>query len=279
MSKTIAVVAPGNMGAAVGARLVGRGACVITSLVGRSKASMARARAAGMKPASDEELAAADIFLSIVPPDQAAALAARMAACCTASGSKTVFIDLNAISPATAGEVGGILKASGAVFVDGGIIGPPPKGESAGPTFYLSGPVDGSVEILTRYGLTARALEGGIGAASALKMSYAGVTKGLIALGAGMILAAERAGVDGALRTELGVSQPDLLARLSRSIPDMLPKAYRWVPEMQEISNFVGTDRPESGVYQAMADFYRLIANDQERERAPASILKRFFKI
>jgi 3-hydroxyisobutyrate dehydrogenase-like beta-hydroxyacid dehydrogenase len=277
MGTTIAVVAAGGMGAAVGARLAERGARVLTSTTGRSAASVERARAAQMQPVSDDELVTADIFLSIVPPNQAAGLAARVAERCKATGRKPVYIDLNAVSPQTAAEVAAIVTACGATFVDGGIIGGPPKGDTPGPTFYISGPVGDSAGILGRYGLVMKAMDGGIGAASALKMSYAGITKGIIALGASMILAAERAGVDGALFAELGASQAQVLARLKGSIPDMLPKAYRWVPEMREIAWFIGTDRPESDIYQGMAEFYAQIAADFEGEKSLASVLTRFF--
>jgi 3-hydroxyisobutyrate dehydrogenase-like beta-hydroxyacid dehydrogenase len=188
-----------------------------------------------------------------------------------------IYIDLNAVSPETAAEVARSLAQSGASFVDGGIIGGPPTGNAPGPTFYISGPVGDSVEILNRHGLTTKALEGGIGAASALKMAYAGITKGIISLGASMILAAERAGVDGALRAELGASQAEILARLSKAIPDMLPKAYRWVPEMREIEGFIGTDLPESRIYQGMAELYAKIATDLEGEKSLVSKLTGFF--
>ncbi len=285
MSTTIAVVAAGGMGAAVGARLAERGALVLTSTAGRSAASVERAKAARMKPATDDELAAAEIFLSIVPPNQAVALAARMAERYKIAGKtigKTIgkppiYIDLNAVSPRTAAEIDEIISPSGAIFIDGGIIGGPPKGDAPGPTFYISGPVGDSVGILSRYGLKTKTLDGGIGAASALKMSYAGITKGIIALGASMILAAKQAGVDGALRAELGASQAEILARLHKSIPDMLPKAYRWVPEMREIEGFIGADRPESRIYQGMSELYARIAADLDGEKSLVSTLTGFF--
>jgi L-threonate 2-dehydrogenase len=285
MSTTLAVVAAGGMGAAVGARLAERGALVLTSTAGRSAASIERARAANMKPVSDDELAAAEIFLSIVPPNQAAALAMRMAERYKIAGKTTgkttgktpIYIDLNAVSPRTAAEIAQIMAPSGATFLDGGIIGSPPKGDAPGATFYVSGPVGDSVGILSRYGLVAKALEGGIGAASALKMSYAGITKGIIALGASMILAAEQAGVAGALRAELGASQAEILARLHKTIPDMLPKAYRWVPEMREIEGFIGAQQPESRIYQGMAELYARIAADLDGEKSLVATLTGFF--
>ena len=81
MGITVAVMAQGTMGAGVGRRLNERGATVRTLLSGRSEASAERAMKAGMQPVADERelLSGADYFLSILPPDQAEALAARLA--------------------------------------------------------------------------------------------------------------------------------------------------------------------------------------------------------
>ncbi|HEY1362457.1 MAG TPA: NAD(P)-binding domain-containing protein, partial [Xanthobacteraceae bacterium] len=79
MSPTIAVIAPGMMGAAVGRRLVDHGLTVLTSLAGRSADTLSRAKAAGMTPASDSEIAATDFILSILPPGDAVGLARRFA--------------------------------------------------------------------------------------------------------------------------------------------------------------------------------------------------------
>jgi hypothetical protein len=92
--------------------------------------------------------------------------------------------------------------------------------------------------------LLIRNMGGSIGEASALKMSYAGLTKGLIALGAAMALAAERAGVGQALHDELTASQMPMLKQLSRGVPDMFSKAGRWIAELDEIARFAG---PGSG--------------------------------
>ena len=277
MPVTIAVVAPGAMGAGIGARLVSRGALVLTSLQGRSAATQGRAEAAGMTPATDEALAAADLILSVVPPDQAVPLARRLAASIGRVESAPIYVDLNAINPATAREVAQALAGSKARFVDGSIIGLPPKPDSDGPTFYLSGDTEDAQATLAAYGLSVKALPGGVGAASALKMTYAGLTKGFTALGAAMILAARREGAADALAAELGSSQKEMLARLSRSVPDMLPKAYRWVPEMQEIAEFIGPDAPGGAIYRAISDLYRAIAEDHAQHGALEQELLGFF--
>ncbi len=271
MAVTIAVVAPGAMGSGVGARLASHGARVLTSLEGRSPATRARAGAAGMQAASDEAIASADIILSVVPPNEALPLARRLA---PHIRGDTVYIDLNAINPATARDIGQALGACPARYVDGSIIGLPPKPDVPGPTFYLAGDTGAAADALSRHGLVIKTLAGGIGAASALKMTYAGMTKGLTALGAAMILAAQREGAADALAAELASSQKELLARLAKSVPDMLPKAYRWVPEMAEIADFLGPDDPASAIYAAMSQFYRSIADDLDAKEA---VLKAFF--
>jgi 3-hydroxyisobutyrate dehydrogenase-like beta-hydroxyacid dehydrogenase len=276
---TIAVIAAGSMGSAIGRRLSSQGAQVVTSMTGRSAASRERARTAGMEAVSDDGLARADFFLSIVPPDKAAELAARMATIFKTAARKPVYLDLNAISPQTAAEVARIVTSSGAIFVDGGIIGGPPKDGQSGPVIYLSGLVGDAAGALERHGLRSKVLAGDIGAASALKMAYAGITKGLTALGTTMLLAADRAGVAEALRAELAESQAELLTRFSRAIPDMLPKAYRWMPEMAEIEQFIGRDRPEAAIFKGASGLYGQIAEDQASEPRLVPVLKRFLDL
>jgi 3-hydroxyisobutyrate dehydrogenase-like beta-hydroxyacid dehydrogenase len=262
----VAIPAAGAMGAAVGARLVRHGV-EVRSLAGRSPATVARAKAAGMTEASPEGIAAADIVLSIVPPDQALALAEALAPALTAARRKPVFADCNAVSPATVGRIAAAIAATGCPFADAGIIGLPPREGAAGPAFYASGPGAGALAALQRCGIDVRVMAAPVGAASALKLSYAGITKGLVALGAAMTLAAIRGGVAEALRAELATSQPALRAGFARSLPDMLDKAARWAPELEEIAAFVGPARPESAIYRAAARFYAGMADLDAAER------------
>src|SRR5262249_17660449 len=105
MKPLVVVITPGMMGAPVGARLVDTGLKVLTALKGRSAETQARAKAAGMVSASDEEIAAADFILSILPPGDAVALAQRFAGPLTASNSKPVYVDCNAVAPRTAERI------------------------------------------------------------------------------------------------------------------------------------------------------------------------------
>ena len=133
------------------------------------------------------------------------------------------------------------------------------------------------VEALAPFGLKIVVLDGPIGAASALKMSYAGITKGLIAVSCSMILAAQRAGVSDALYNELSASQAALLAGFARGVPDMFSKAYRWVAEMQEISGFAGPGPAEQEIFSGAADFYARIARDFEGANQEIAVLRDFF--
>ncbi len=132
MTPVVAVIAPGAMGAAVGKRLADNGLKVLTSLTGRSEETAARAKAAGMAAASDEEIAAADFILSILPPGDALALAEHFVPALTASNAKPVYVDCNAINPATVEHVAAAIAPTGSPFVDAGIIGSPPKPPEAG---------------------------------------------------------------------------------------------------------------------------------------------------
>jgi 3-hydroxyisobutyrate dehydrogenase-like beta-hydroxyacid dehydrogenase len=276
MKPVVAVIAAGGMGSAVGARLAENGVSVLTSLKGRSEASIARATKAGMKDASEAEIASADILLSIVPPAEAAPLADKLAPALRASNRKPVYVDCNAVNPQSARRVADIVEATGTPFVDGGIIGGPPRAGYNGPVFYVSGADAARVETLNDYGLIVRRIDGAFGAASALKMSYAGITKGLTALGSAMALAASRAGVADALHAELAASQPALLAYLTRAVPDMFGKAYRWVAELDEIAGFAGKEA-EAQMYGGIADLYERLADEVERDGEEIAMLRDTF--
>src|ERR1700728_4730272 len=243
MNTVIAVHSPGAMGSAISARLVEHGARVLTSLDGRSAATAERARAAGMEDVSPETIATADIILSIVPPGQAVALAEGFVTLLSESRHKPVFIDCNALSPETKTQVAATLAQTGCDVIDGAIIGSPPRPGEKGPRFYVSGEERGRASVLRKLGLDLRQIDGPIGAAAALKMSYAGISKGLTAIGAAMLLGASRSGSSRELHKELSESLPHLLSRFEEGIPDMYPKAYRWVAEMREIAAFLSEDK------------------------------------
>ena len=276
----IAVIAPGAMGSAVGARLVETGCDVVTSLKDRSEASAARATRAGMRPVTDNEIAQASIILSIVPPSEALALAERLAPLLKGSSPKPLYVDCNAVSTATVKSIAQAISATGCAFADGGIIGSPPKAGYDGPSVYVSGipsAATASVELLSRHGLKIKQLDGPVGAASALKMSYAAITKGLTGIATASILAASRHGAADALHAELSTSQKAILAAITRAVPDMFNKAYRFVGEMEEIG--AHSERSSTAlIYRGIAQIYQELADDLEADKRDIGTLDAFFK-
>jgi 3-hydroxyisobutyrate dehydrogenase-like beta-hydroxyacid dehydrogenase len=276
MSITVAIVAAGSMGSGIAQRIGEHGATVLTSLAGRSNASVKRAQAAGMRAVDDAQLMQADLFLSIVPPGEAVALARRFAPVLERANKKPVYVDCNAVNPDTMSRIGEIVSATGAKFVAAGIIGPPPKPGSTNTKLYVSGPAAHEVAALNDYGLIVRVLDGPLTAAAALKMSYAGITKGFTALAAAMMLAATRGGSAEALKAELGESQLPLQTWLDRQVPSMYGKAYRWVAELDEIAGFVGEEFPEHAMFNASARLYERIAADLDGRKDEIDILDTF---
>jgi L-threonate 2-dehydrogenase len=262
----VAVIGAGEMGASVARRLHEGRAKVMTSLKGRSAASIERVTRAGIEVIDDDDLLArdADFVMSIAPPGVAVEVARRWREPILHADAKPVFVECNAIAPATSRRIEEILR--GARFIDAGIIGGPPvagtQDPAKGPRFYASGADASQLMRLANYGLDIAVLDAPVGAASALKLAYAGMTKGFTALATAMVNAASREGLADSLRAELSRTQPHFLARLERSIPDMLPKAHRWVAEMEQIAEFIGDEREGANIYEGAARLYEWIASE-----------------
>ena len=262
MKPVVAIVAAGAMGAGIARRLVDNHVKVLTLLTGRSAATQERAAAAGMVPVAAESLVDVDLLLSILPPVSALSFAEQTAFALKSARRKPVFVDCNAVSPATVRHIHAVISATGAEFVDASIIGFPPEPAGKGPHIYVSGEPAAKVSVLSDYGLDVRVLNGPVGAASALKMSYAGISKGSIAIVAAMVLAAERAGCAEALRQELRESDAALVKAMGTRMPRMFPKAWRWVAEMQEIADFAREDRAAYEMWTGISSLYERIARD-----------------
>ncbi len=268
----VGLLHPGEMGAAVGACLVATGHPVFWASTGRGPVTAARAEAAGLRDAATVGALArqADVILSICPPD-AALDVARSVAGSAAPGFSGVYVDANAISPGTAGEIARIVEAGGGHYVDGGIIGLPPS--VPGRTrLYLSGaraaevrhlfagtPLDARVigGDLTGGDLTGGGLTGGgLTAASALKMAYAGWTKGTAALILAVRGLARAAGVEDALLAEWRESQPELAGRSQRAASSAATKGWRWTGEMEEIAASMAAAGLPRGFHEAAAEIF-----------------------
>jgi 3-hydroxyisobutyrate dehydrogenase-like beta-hydroxyacid dehydrogenase len=263
MTPTVAVMSPGDMGHAVAAILREGGLRVITRLDGRSERTRALSARAGLEEVADDAtlVREADILLAILVPAQAMALGERIAAAVRTSAADLAYVECNAIAPQTTRQIGEVLEAAGARFVDAGIIGPPPKPRAASTRFYASGRDAAEFARLSDFGLDVRVVGDQAGQASAVKMCYAALTKGTTALMTELAVAAERLGVGAALREEFAHSQGAMLERMGRAVPDMVPKAHRWVGEMQEIARTFSACGLSPSTFEGAAAIYALVAD------------------
>ncbi len=258
---TIAIVSMGEMGSGIAQRLVERGARVLTSLEGRSAASIDRARQAGVEALSDAAMISqADMLLSIVPPASARAISERYLPVIEHSANKPTFLDCNAIAPQTLHDMAAPFVRRALSFGDASIIGFAPRPDGYSPRVYMSGPTEREALSLKALGIETQVLSASLGDASALKMAYAGVTKGIQAIGASMALGAARAGAAEAFVAELEDTQPTIYAWLCKTLPAMFAKAHRWDDEMQEIAKFLEPERGASEMLSGAARLYRHVA-------------------
>ncbi|MCC3654049.1 DUF1932 domain-containing protein [Streptomyces sp. S07_1.15] len=232
---TMTLLHPGAMGAAVGEQAVQGGARVLWLPDGRSQATRARAGKAGLEECGSlqDALAASDVVVSLCPP-QAAENVARQVASLSYGG---VFVDANAISPHRMERVTDLFSEHGTAVVDGAVFGPPPTGGRRA-SLSLSGDRRGTQALVDAFDGTAlgvRVLERPIGAASALKMAFAGFQKAARTLAAVSHALAEAHGVAGELAEHARAMPADILAD-SDYLPSVAARAWRWAPEMHEIA-------------------------------------------
>jgi 3-hydroxyisobutyrate dehydrogenase-like beta-hydroxyacid dehydrogenase len=258
------------MGSMLGEILRAAGAQALWASEGRSGASRERAGSAGLTDVTTFAALVAErgVILSVCPPHAAVEVARQVAARRFAG----VYLDANAVSPATARAVASLVEGAGARFVDGGIVGPPPK--TPGTTrLYLSGKESSLIAALFVAGpMETIILDGPPGAASALKVAYAAYTKGTSALLLAIRALAIREGVDDALLQEWTRSLPDLSARTDAALRGGVRKAWRFVGEMEEnAATFAEAGIPD-GFSRAAADVYRRLAGYKDAKQTPSAM-------
>ncbi len=237
------------MGAAVGAALQSAGQAVLWASGGRSTATRKRAKQLGLADVGsvDQLASRCDLLLSLVPPHAALELAHSLA------GFGGIYVDANAISPATAGTIGGFVER----YVDGGIIGPPPR--KPGTTrLYLSGTEARLVaDLFADTALEAIVVSDDPTAASAVKVAYAAWTKGTAALLLAIRAFARTEGIEHALLHEWERSLPHLAGQSEQAARSAATKGWRWVGEMNEIAGAFAESGLPDGFHRAAAEIYQ----------------------
>ena len=239
----VGLLHPGAMGAALGDALQASGHEVLWASDGRSAAT--HGRAAGFRDVGTVEalVEGSELLLSVCPPHAALDVAAGTAV------FDGLYVDANAVSPATARAVAALHLR----FVDGGIVGPPPR--RPGTTrLYLSGDEAPTVAALFDGSVVGTRV---VADASALKMTYAAWSKGTAALLLAIRDVARVNGIWDDLQTEWCESAPELPARLQEAERSAAAKGWRWSGEMEEIADTFAAAGAPDGFHRAAAEVYR----------------------
>ena len=210
----------------------------------------------------------ADIILSILVPSRAAKVAEMVSETIIETQAKVLYADCNAISPQTTCRISETVANVGANYLDVSIIGPPPRSEGV-TRFYVSGPSLGLFSQLNQFGLDIRPLGDKVGKASAIKMCYAALTKGLSALCIELLTASKLLGVSESLASEFQLSQASLYERMERSIPSLPSKSRRWVGEMEEIAATFAELGLTPKILDGAADVFRFVGDTQLADLQP----------
>jgi 3-hydroxyisobutyrate dehydrogenase-like beta-hydroxyacid dehydrogenase len=264
--RNVGILHPGEMGSAVAATVRNSGHEVWWTSEGRSHLTRARAESAGLKDAGSlvHLCESCPVIVSVCPPEFAAETAAQV----LLHNFRGTYLDANALSPAHKQQIAARMQAKGIRFVDGGIIGLPPK--ARGQTWmYLSGEHAESISGFFEAGpLEVEVVGSEVGKASALKMCYAGLNKGSIALLIAVMGAADRLGVLEDLKRQWTRLSPALASE--GHILRAAPKAWRWTPEMHEIAaTFDAVGMPPE-FHQAAGEIYQMLREFKNAD--PASI-------
>ncbi|MAT75519.1 6-phosphogluconate dehydrogenase [Candidatus Poribacteria bacterium] len=265
---TVGIISPGDMGHVVSRVLIDHGLRVVSCLAERSQRTQRLAAKAGVTDLLSyaELVEQADLILSILVPAQAVKAAQRVAEATTQAD--VLYVDCNAVAPRTVKKIDRIIKNVGGNFLDASIIGPPPRSDES-TRFYASGPNVGQLNILNQYGLEIRPLGQEIGQASAIKMCYAALTKGLTALCAELLTAAETLGVSADLAEEFELSQTALYQRMQKGLPSLPSKSRRWIGEMEEIAVTFADVGLTPNILAGAADIFRFISQTELASLSP----------
>jgi 3-hydroxyisobutyrate dehydrogenase-like beta-hydroxyacid dehydrogenase len=266
----IGFMTPGDMGQGVAMQLKQQGYTVMTALEKRSERSRKMAAEVGLIDVGSiaKMTAQCDLVMSVMNPGAALEFATEAAAAIKAQPNKPLFIDCNAIAPDTMAEIDKVIRDAGARCLDGGIIGPPPRG-GAKVNLYVSGPGAGDLKQLENEFLRVHILTEKMGDASAVKMCYSAFNKGTQGLVLQTLMAAQRLGVADFVEQQLRASRAEALDSFLKAVPQLPPKAYRWVPEMHEIARTFEGAGMTPRLFQGQADMFELVAATKLGKETP----------
>ena len=227
----------GEMGYHWARLLASHGVEVLTCSKGRSEVTCRRAENAGVRsvPSLASLVSQSDLIVSVVIPSAAKRVASKVVKALLKVEKKDfIYLDGNAISPMTAREMGREFARTQAGLVDGAIIGSATR-LNQGAVVYVSGPEAGRVRALEQFGFSVRVLGGDVGQASAFKIVYAGLTKGLQGLFVELLVGARKFGLLDEILERYDESFPGLAQKVGQSIVGLPVHAARRAEEMVEL--------------------------------------------
>lgn len=233
----IGILSIGEMGYHWARLLASHGVEVLTYGKGRSEVTRKRAENAGVRfvPSLARLVSESDLVVCVVVPSAAKRVAAKVAkALIKVERKNLLYLDANAISPMTAREIEQHLFPASANFVDGCIIGSAAK-MGQGTIVYVSGPQAALIQALEQFGFSVRLLGPEIAQASAFKIVYAGLTKGLQGLFVELLIGARKFGLLDEILKQYEESFPGLPGKVGQSIAALPVHAGRRAEEMKEL--------------------------------------------
>jgi 3-hydroxyisobutyrate dehydrogenase-like beta-hydroxyacid dehydrogenase len=236
--RSVGVLSPGEMGAAVATVLRTHGLRVVTCLEGRSARTRQRSEIARLEVVSTlaQLVRTVEAVLSIVPTMSAPAVGEEIAQAITQTSKPIAFIEANAISPMTSTAIEQTILRAGGRYIDGCIIGGA-RDVGRSTVFYLSGPdAEVTAAALRAGGVQAEVLGGRAGQASAFKMGYAGFTKGTTALLLELTLVAHAWGFLDAILAKYASSHPEALRLFTAHVTTWPEYAAIRAEEMVELT-------------------------------------------
>lgn len=256
----VGIISAGDMGHAVARELFQRGHTTLTIVENRSDLTKDRASRSNMKVVSGMKqlLDNSDFVFSIMPPDQAYEFAASFVAALKLSRDLPVFVDCNAISPETTLSMNELISGVGGKMIKVGIIGPPP-GMNTPTKFYASGENAILIDFIAGGDIQFVNLGSNLIYASAIKICYAALTKGVMALQSSSLIAAELLGVGTELQDELKDSQNFHWRLIERRVSRLACDAGRWAGEMDQISETYQMLGLTPNLHKGVGDIFRLL--------------------
>jgi 3-hydroxyisobutyrate dehydrogenase-like beta-hydroxyacid dehydrogenase len=225
----VGVLHPGSTGARLGRALAEKGVRVLWASAGRSDATKRRAGEAGLTDAGtlDALRGESDFILTVCPPGAACEVAQSVA------GFDGLYIDANAVAPATARQVAGLIESGGGRYADAAIVGAT-RGRIC---LYASGEAAPEVAgLFAGSDVEVRVIPGHPMSASALKICGAAWVKGISSLLLDVRALAAAEGVEAELLREWEEYQPQLREDSRKAAQRALERGWRWAPEMEEIA-------------------------------------------